>query len=217
MHRTPTTPHHLTFRRSVAAVTVAVAVGLLVGVAPAGATKGRSGTEVATVIATKWWPSTRTKLAAQIPAAKRLPLTKVKCPKAVPQIVDDPEAGIAAALAEVSAGPVKPSLKASGVFTCTARLDGQPLLVVGAISPEDDGHFATASLVLAPDRVTSSAVEAFTTKTGQTAEGRCPGNVVLVVQPDTPIGCQVRDVATKTITDVTVTVDGDLNATFSFG
>lgn len=205
-------------RRAGATLAVAAALTLGVGVAagPAGATSGQSGTKVASVIASTWWPSARAGLVDQIPAAKKLGLTKVKCPKAVPENVADPESAIADELADFAAGPVKPSLARTGVFACTAKLDGQTLLVVGAISPKGDGHFATGSLILSPERLATSVARAYAQKAGVDAEAVCPGRTVLVVQPDTPIACQARDTATKTATDVDVSVDGQLNATFSF-
>jgi len=200
------------------AVVIALALGVaaVIGAAlPAAAVSAQPGTKVANVIATRWWPSTR-KTLTKIPGAGSLNLTRVKCPRGVPEKVADPEDAIAEELAAFGAGDVAPTLSRTGVFSCTAKLDGQTLLVVGAISPKSHAHFATGSLILSPREIASRVADAYAQRIGAPTQAVCPGDTVLVVQPDTPIGCQARDVATQQAVDVEVSVDGALNTTFSF-
>lgn len=216
MHRVRPSTRSVTQRIGALVVAATLGFALVATTArPAAAASGQPGTKVAAAIASKWWPETRM-LLTKIPGAKSLSLTRVRCPRRVPETVADPERAIARELARFGAADVAPAVSRTGVFSCTARLDGQTLLVVGAISPESDAHFATGSLILAPDEIASRVADAYAQRIGTPTQAVCPGDTVLVAQPDDPIGCRARDVATEQAVVVEVRVDGDLNTTFSF-
>ena len=175
--------------RVVAPVTLVAAVAVTsAGVAGAAvAAQAAPGKEVASFIRSEWWPQAQEEVGFPTPA-----LGKVVCPKSVPAVSGDPESTLSDALADLAAGDVAPTIDAaSGVFTCVGRLDGQPLLIGGAINEAGGAEFRTASLILDPDAMAQAVSGAFATQVGGKAKAICSTRTVLVAQPDTPVRCKV--------------------------
>ena len=175
--------------RVVAPVTLVAAVAVTsAGVAGAAvAAQAAPGKEVASFIRSEWWPLAQQEVGFPTPA-----LGKVVCPKSVPAVSGDPESTLSDALADLAAGDVAPTIDAaSGVFTCVGRLDGQPLLIGGAINEAGGAEFRTASLILDPDRLADSVVDEFADQVGGDADVTCSSRDIIVAQPDVAVRCKV--------------------------
>jgi len=171
-----------------------VALALTAPTAHAAVTgQAASGTKVAKFIQTEWWPQARSSVAGSDVGYETLPLKRVRCPRTVTATAStDSQAVLAAALADLAAGDVAPTIDSdTGVFTCVALLDRQPLLIGGAINEAGEAHFATASLILSPTVLAGSVADEFAAQVGGTADVTCSTRSVIVVQPDTPLRCAV--------------------------
>ncbi|MBM3658918.1 MAG: hypothetical protein FJW95_05365 [Actinobacteria bacterium] len=193
--------------RPVAAVAAVAATLVTMGVGPAhGAapSQAASGTDVAKFIRSDWWPQTKDELRFPAPTLK-----KVVCPRSVPATDADPETVVRAALVDLAGGDVAPSVdSSSGVFACVGRLDGQPLLIAGALNEAGDARFATASLILQPDQLAGLVAGAFADQVGGRADVVCSTRSVIVAQPDIPVRCKVA-AADGTKSKGNVVLDGN--------
>ncbi len=107
------------------------------------------------------------------------------------------------------------SVDRQGFFTCTARLDGQTLLVVGAINTKGGWRFATGSLLLVPKRLIGAVERGYERQSGMKGTAACGSHSVIVTQAS--VECEVKGASGEVVTaTAALNPDADLTGiTFS--
>jgi len=158
------------------------------------------GKDIAVFIRTDWWPRTRDAIGLPVPRLKH-----VVCPRSIPATAGDLTAVVASALPALGAGKLIPTVDdASGVFTCVGRLDGQRLLVAGALNEAGETEIQTASLILDPASLEEVVARAYAVQMAGDASVACTSGDVVVTQHDEPVRCKVNGGGVKTAAEVTL-------------
>ncbi len=211
--------------------TIATLVGVMLVcggllAAPAGAGNDTtSGDSVAKTIRNEMWPDFQDSKRGRKLGVHELALTEVECPAEIPWGVKKRGRAFAAALIkwanQLDIEEPSVSVDKQGFFTCTASLDDQTLLLIGAINATGAETFNTYS-GLANAKVLKSFVERrYERQRDMKGTASCGPHSVIVTTipipgPTATLECKVQGASGEAVTaSVTIDDNDKVSVTFS--
>ena len=203
---------------------VSLVMGLvgLAGPAVAG-TDTTPGDSVAKTIRNKMWPDFQDSKRGRKLGIHELALTEVECPAQIPWGVQKRGRAFASALIkwakQLDIEEPSVSVDKQGFFTCTASLDDQTLLLIGAINTKGAETFNTYSGLANAKGLKTFVERRYERQRDMKGTASCGSHSVIVTTipgPTASIECEVQGASGEAVTaSVTIDDNGKASVTFS--